>query len=73
MRILLWVVLAMIAYDLSVHLIFLLGKENIFIDSGLNYWPEWKDKTKSKLRYQQFWSLFWGTAFVLLLIYLIKA
>jgi hypothetical protein len=72
MKVLVWIVFAMILYDWSIHLIFLFGKEDIFLDRGLNYWPEWKDKNKSKLRYQQFWSLFWGTALLLLLVYLLN-
>lgn len=73
MKALAWIVLTMIIYDWSVHLIFLFGKQKAFMNRKLNYWPEWKDKTKSKLRYQQFWSLFWGIAFVLLLIYLLNS
>ncbi len=72
MKTLAWIVLVMIAYDFSIHLIFLLKKQHLFLDRGLNYWPEWKDKNISQRRYQQFWSLFWSTAFVLLLVYLLN-
>ncbi len=68
MRALGYIVLAMIIYDFSIHLIFLFGKEGAFLKRGLNYWPEWKDKSVAKKRYQQFWTVFWGMAALLLLL-----
>lgn len=68
-----YMVLAMIVYDLSVHIIFLMNKQDFFLKRGLNYWPEWKDKNKAKVRYQQFWTAFWGMAAVLLLIHLLQS
>lgn len=58
-------VLAMVAYDWSIHLVYLFGKERLFLDRKINYWPNWTGH-----KYQVFWSIFWGTAFVLLLFYL---
>ena len=67
-EILLYIVIAMVAYDLSIHLIYLLRKETFFIERGLNHWPDWPGHNHA---YQIFWSTYWGTAFVLLLTYLI--
>lgn len=72
MKILVYVVLLMVLYDFSVHVIFMFHKEDFFLSRHLNYWPEWKDKTVSKVRYQQFWTIYWGVAAILLLIYLIN-
>ena len=68
MKALPYIVLAMIAYDFSIHLIYLLGKQDFFLKRNLNYWPE----RISKKRYQQFWTTFWGTAVVLLLAHLVN-
>jgi hypothetical protein len=70
MLIFLLIVLAMILYDFSVHLIFLMDKGQWFIERGLNYWPEWKGN-KAKLYYQRFWSIYWGSAVVLIVLYLL--
>lgn len=56
----------MILYDWSIHLVYFFGKENIFLVRKINYWPNWSGK-----KYQTFWTLFWGTAFVLMVIYLL--
>ena len=64
--ILLFAVIAMVAYDWSIHLIYLLRKEAFFIERKLNYWPNWPGHNHN---YQIFWSIYWGTAFVLLLAY----
>ena len=63
---LLYIVIAMVAYDLSIHLIYLLRKEALFMQRKLNYWPDWPGHNHN---YQIFWSIYWGTAFVLLLAY----
>lgn len=68
MTVLLWLVIAMIIYDFSIHLIFLLGKQDYFLNRKLNYWPEWSG-ANSKLRYQQFWTAYWGFAALLLIAY----
>lgn len=54
--------MVMILYDLSIHLIFLFGKQDFWLKRGINYWPE-----GSKRQYQIFWSAFWSIAFLLLL------
>ena len=72
MKVLAYIVLAMILYDWSIHLLFLFGKQDFFLERGINYWPEWKDKSISKKRYQQFWSTFWGIALAFLVIYLLN-
>ena len=65
-EILLYLVLAMIIYDFSIHLIYLLGKEKPFLKRRINYWPEWPGR-----KYQIFWTLFWGLASIILLSYII--
>lgn len=74
MKALPYIVLAMVIYDLSIHLVYLLDKQNFFLDRHLNYWPEWrgKDQKAGRRHYQQFWSFYWSTAAVLLLIYLLN-
>ncbi len=75
MKALAYIALGMIFYDLSIHIVYLFGKQNFFLKRKLNYWPEWNrsDMKRANLRYQQFWSLFWGIAFILLLVYLVKS
>lgn len=65
-QILLYLVLIMILYDLSIHLIYFFKKENFFLKRKINYWPEWSGR-----KYQTFWILFWGTAFMALLVYIL--
>jgi hypothetical protein len=62
-EVLLYIVLAMVAYDLSIHLVYLFKKEQFFLERSINFWPEWSGRP-----YQIFWCLFWGIAFVLLSI-----
>lgn len=59
----LYLVIAMVVYDLSIHLLYLFGLETFFLRRGLNYWPEWTGR-----KYQAFWSCFWGTALIILLL-----
>lgn len=65
-NILLNIVTLMIAYDLSIHLFFLLSKEDYFINKKVNWWPNFKNL--SPRTYQVFWCLYWGIAFTLVLI-----
>ena len=69
MKVLVYIVALKVFYDFSIHLIFLLNKQEFFMKRHLNYWPEWQDKSISKKRYQQFWSTYWAVALVLLLAY----
>ncbi|TSC69463.1 MAG: hypothetical protein G01um101456_144 [Parcubacteria group bacterium Gr01-1014_56] len=62
----LYIVLGMIGYDLLIHLIYFFGVEQFFLKRKINFWPEW-----SGLKYQTFWTLFWGIAFLSLLIYML--
>ena len=55
------VVIGMIAYDLSIHIIYLFKKEEYFLVRNINYWPNW-----TGFRYQIFWSSFWAIALALL-------
>ena len=64
MEVLLWIVVGMIAYDLSIHLIYLFGEENFFLRHNINYWPNWTGR-----QYQIFWSIFWGIALVFLIAF----
>lgn len=61
-----YLIAAMIFYDVSIHFIYLIGRERFFIDRKINYWPLW-----SGHKYQIFWTIYWGTALILTLIYLI--
>lgn len=60
-----YILALMIIYDFSIHLIYLLGMEEFFLKRKINYWPEWEGR-----KYQVFWSIFWGIALVLILIYI---
>ncbi len=57
----------MVAYDLLIHIIYLFGWEHFFLKRKLHFWPEWHG-----LKYQAFWTLFWGAALCLLLSYLFQ-
>ncbi len=61
-----WIVLAMIIYDLSVHLVYTLGLDKKILKKRLNWWPAWYG-----IKYQIFWISYWTLAFVLLSVYLI--
>ena len=61
---LLGIVGAMIAYDLSIHLIYLCKWEQYFIANKINYWPNWTGRG-----YQIFWSIYWTIPLALLLVY----
>ncbi len=61
---LLYIILGMIFYDFSIHLIYFFKKEQFFLKRRMNYWPDWTGH-----KYQVFWALFWGSAFIMLLLY----
>lgn len=63
----LYILLVMIGYDLLIHLVYLCGFEQFFLKRKINFWPEWIGR-----KYQIFWSLFWGTAFALVLGYILQ-
>lgn len=65
-EIILYLLAIMIFYDFSVHVIYLLKFEKFFLKRKINYWPEWGGK-----KYQIFWSIYYGIALALLLIYLL--
>ena len=67
-----YIVTLMIFYDLSIHLVYLFKKEDFFLKRNLNWWPKW-DRWGKKERdfYQIFWNFYWGTAFLLMIIYFI--
>jgi hypothetical protein len=70
-EILLYVLLAMIFYDFSLHLIELLfGRER---GRKLRYyWPRYRVKGEfSRRYYTAFWTLYWGVALSLLVAYLV--
>lgn len=69
---LLYVLGVMIFYDLCIHLIYLFRKEDIFIKRKINFWPNFGKGDKfNRNHYQIFWTIYWLTAFsiVLFLIY----
>lgn len=73
----------MIFWDLSAHLINLLGLRKKFLESKSilsYYYPHTRykktatgpvERTNSQKKYDYFWTLYWGIAFVLLLIYIL--
>jgi len=61
-----YIIALMILYDLSIHIIYLLGKEDFFLKRKLNYWPQWHG-----VKYQIFWTIYWGITLILMLIYII--
>ncbi|MDE1874580.1 MAG: hypothetical protein KGI79_00050 [Patescibacteria group bacterium] len=83
MQIILYILAAMIFWDLSIHVIELFGKAEKFSKSRSvlsYYYPHlyWK-KTKAgpvvrenwQRLYQRFWVTYWGTAFVLIIVYML--
>jgi hypothetical protein len=83
MRILLYILAVMIFWDFSGHVIELVGWHERFkrSNSWLSYYYphlRWKKSPKGPVErkngfqiYQRFWVDFWGTAFALIVIYLI--
>jgi hypothetical protein len=68
----LYILVLMIFYDWSIHLLHLFHKEERVLKRGLNWWPKFlKDNKFDSEKYQRFWSVYWGTAFVLILIYML--
>ncbi len=59
----------MIAYDLSIHIIYLLGFEDFFLKRKINYWPRWHWRGR---KYQLFWATYWSIALILALIYILS-
>ncbi len=81
--IILYIVAIMIFWYFSLHVIELFGLDSRFIRSKSifsYYYPHFrwikshngpKERPKWNLFYQRFWVIFWGSAFFLLIIYLI--
>lgn len=71
-EILLYIVLIMILYDFSLHLLELIfGLEKV--RKLKPYWPEWIFTIKGEFHrrlYAIFWTIYWAIAFILLLMYL---
>ena len=61
---LLYLVILMIMYDLSVHLVYLCKKDELILKKKINWWPQWWG-----VKYQIFWISFWSIALILLVIY----
>ena len=70
MEYILLIVIVMIGYDLSIHLIYLIGKDKFFLHNRINYWPNWSGHGHA---YQIFWSCFWAIALALLMVYAITS
>jgi hypothetical protein len=66
-----YIVTGLILYDLSIHIVYLIKKQEYVFKKNLHWWPKWDSSTEQgKHSYQVFWSTYWGTAFVLMIIYL---
>ncbi|MBN1503058.1 hypothetical protein JW930_05930 [Candidatus Woesearchaeota archaeon] len=61
--------LVMLAYDLSIHIIYLFRKEQFFFKRKINYWPDFgQGKNFNRLKYDLFWTVYWGIAFILIIL-----
>lgn len=60
------IVLMMVIYDLSIHVVFLLSIEDFLIKNKINWWPNFKNLNKKI--YQIFWVSYWSIAVVLMII-----
>jgi len=81
----LYILLAMIFWDFSAHLIELLGWVEKFTKSKSifsYYYPHFrwmkvpngvKERPDWRKKYQRFWVCFWGLAFIFLLIYILSS
>jgi len=70
--IILYIITLMIFYDFSIHLVYLFKKEEFFLKRKLNWWPKWDMwGKKERMFYQIFWNTYWGSAFILMVLYLI--
>ena len=61
-----YIVLAMIFYDLSIHFVFLVGWSDWILERKINWWQRF-----IKIDYQVFWNVYWGIAFILMLMYVL--
>jgi hypothetical protein len=83
MEIILYVLAVMIFWDFSTHVVELLGWQDKFKNSKSlwsYYYPHLRykkgpsgpvERENGYLVYQRFWVTFWGTAFLLILIYIV--
>jgi len=62
-----YIIIAMIVYDLSIHLIYLLNANEWIIKRKLNWWLNWWG-----LKYQIFWIIYWLIALMLMIIYVVQ-
>ena len=67
-----FIIAGMIFYDLSIHLVYLFKKEEFIFAKKLNWWPDWREGSITKISYQVFWSLYWGLGLILILIFLLQ-
>lgn len=61
-----YLIIAMIAYDLSVHFAYTFQFDEWLIKKKLNWWFNWWG-----LKYQIFWIIYWMTALILMIIYVL--
>lgn len=59
------IIIFMIIYDLSIHLVYTFNKDKLLIKSKLNWWPPWYG-----IKYQVFWITYWSIALILMLIHI---
>jgi len=70
-EIILYVLLLMILYDFSLHLLeLIIGSE--CARKIKYYWPKFETKGKfDRKKYTKFWICYWGAALILLVVYLL--
>jgi len=66
-----YVLAIIIFYDFLLHLAeLLLGRERA---KKISWWPKFRTKGKfDRRKYTRFWTAYWGTVFILILIYIIS-
>ena len=64
-EVILYIIVAMIIYDLSVHFVYLFNLDEKIIKVKLNWWLNWWG-----LKYQVFWIIYWSIALILMLVYI---
>jgi len=63
-----YVVLFMIAYDLSIHFVYFFKWDKLIIKRKLNWWFNYWG-----IKYQLFWIIYWSIALLFLLAYIISS
>ena len=63
-EVILYIIILMILYDLSIHFVYLFNFDKKIIKKNLNWWFNWWG-----IKYQIFWMIYWLIALFLMIIY----